>query len=354
LKAAQRSLAKLEKRESELAAGAATVSDRREALEKAAELLTGSITARKTATEAAKAADKAEADADRQAEESGFDSTKAAEDAARDDTTLEALKRDLAVYDQRLALVTKQLDEDLAGIDPDEEIDLGPATEAAQEAGASYKEASEIAGVASDRFETFRRETQAVAGYYEELGPLRDAARTSAELWRMTNGENDRKMNLSIFVLATRLRQVIEAANRHLQSMSDQRYELLYSGDKKGNAMAGLGIEVFDSYTSEARPTTTLSGGESFYASLALALGLAEVVQQESGGNRQETLFIDEGFGTLDPESLDKVMDVIDSLREGGRSVGLVSHVEELKNRIAAKIVVTPGQDGSTLEVTNG
>ncbi|MGB0121111.1 MAG: SbcC/MukB-like Walker B domain-containing protein, partial [Solirubrobacterales bacterium] len=103
-------------------------------------------------------------------------------------------------------------------------------------------------------------------------------------------------------------------------------------------------------YTSETRPTTTLSGGESFYASLSLALGLAEVVQQESGGRRLETLFIDEGFGTLDSETLDQVMNVIDSLREGGRAVGLVSHVEELRNRIPAQIQVSKSREGSSIE----
>ncbi|MBK8293899.1 MAG: hypothetical protein IPK93_03655 [Solirubrobacterales bacterium] len=156
-------------------------------------------------------------------------------------------------------------------------------------------------------------------------------------------------MPLSIFVLAARLRQVIDAANVRLRKMSGGRYELLYSGDKKGNAMSGLGIEVMDGNTSHARSTGTLSGGESFYASLALALGLAEVVQQESGGRRLDTLFIDEGFGTLDSETLDQVMNEIDSLREGGRTVGLVSHVEELRTRIPAQIQIEKDHTGSAI-----
>ena len=354
LEAARKSLAILAGKESDLAAGSATVSQRRESLEAAAELLARSINAATAAAGADEAASKAEADAARQAADSGFKSIVEAREAVLDEAALAELKTEAARHDERRALIQKQLEEQLADVNPDEEVDPGPATEAARAAASGSAQASEEAGVALDRLETFRKETGPVAGFFDQLEPLRDAARTSTALWRVAKGDNERRMNLSIFVLATRLKQVIEVANRHLQRMSDQRYELIYSGDRKGNAMAGLGIEVFDSYTSETRPTTTLSGGESFYASLALALGLAEVVQEESGGKRQETLFIDEGFGSLDPESLDKVMDVIDSLRSGGRSVGLVSHVEELKNRVTAKIVVTPGREGSTLEVLTG
>jgi exonuclease SbcC len=134
--------------------------------------------------------------------------------------------------------------------------------------------------------------------------------------------------------------------------MSSGRYELVYSGDVAAHgAASGLGIRVFDSHTSGTRSTGTFSGGESFYASLSLALGLAEVVQQESGGKPLETLFIDEGFGTLDARTLDQVMDVIDDLREGGRTVGLVSHVDELRNRVTARIEVHPTKSGSTIEV---
>jgi len=351
----RKSLKSLAAKEADLAGRAASVAERREELEAAVNLLTGFSDASKTANDAGDAAVKAEANAGSEATKAGFGSLEEAREASRDEATLTRLKSELSDHDERVALVRKQLEVDLVGVDPKEKVDLAPATEAAARAAAKYEEESEAAGVAENRLTTFRKETSPVAGYYEELGPLREAASCSSEMWRKTNGDNSKKMNLSIFVLATRLRQVIDAANIHLQGMSDQRYELAYTGDLEGHgAASGLGIEVFDAYTSESRPTSTLSGGETFYASLALALGLAEIVKRESGGKRLETLFIDEGFGSLDPESLDNVMDVIDSLREGGRSVGLVSHVEELKNRIAAKIVVTPSRDGSTLEVING
>jgi exonuclease SbcC len=157
-------------------------------------------------------------------------------------------------------------------------------------------------------------------------------------------------MRLQSFVLAARLEQVAEVASRRLHDMSGGRYLFLHS-DAQGRhgARGGLGLDVLDEYTGARRPTKTLSGGESFMASLALALGLADVVTAESGGTRIDTLFVDEGFGTLDPQALDAVMTVLDDLRRGGRSVGVISHVEELRQRIPARLEVVAGRDGSAL-----
>ena len=114
-------------------------------------------------------------------------------------------------------------------------------------------------------------------------------------------------------------------------------------------ARGGLGLDVFDEYTGTRRPTKTLSGGESFMASLALALGLADVVTTEAGGIQMDTLFVDEGFGTLDALALDAVMDVLDELRRGGRTVGVISHLEELRTRIPTRLEVISGRHGSRL-----
>ncbi len=163
-------------------------------------------------------------------------------------------------------------------------------------------------------------------------------------------GANRLKMRLQSFVLAARLEQVSEVASRRLQDMSGGRYTFLHS-DAQGRhgARGGLGLEVLDEYTGTRRPTKTLSGGESFMASLALALGLADVVTAESGGVQIDSLFVDEGFGTLDPQALDAVMNVLDELRRGGRTVGVISHVEELRTRITSRLEVVPGRNGSRL-----
>ena len=122
-------------------------------------------------------------------------------------------------------------------------------------------------------------------------------------------------------------------------------------GRARSGTRAGLGLEILDSWTDEPRDPCTLSGGETFVVSLALALGLADVVVQESGGLRVDTLFIDEGFGMLDQDTLDDVMDRIDALRAGGRTVGVVSHVSELRGRIPTQVHVTTGRHGSTVAV---
>ncbi|MDO5751862.1 SMC family ATPase [Arthrobacter sp.] len=165
-------------------------------------------------------------------------------------------------------------------------------------------------------------------------------------------GDNKLKMTLSSYVLAARLEQVAEAASVRLATMSDARYTLRHSDAKSGNKKSGLGLEVVDEWTGISRDTATLSGGESFMASLALALGLSDVVQYESGGLDIETLFVDEGFGSLDEQSLEQVMEALEGLRDGGRVVGLVSHVAEMKQRIPMHLHVHKGRNGSTLELS--
>ncbi|XAS66057.1 SMC family ATPase [Micrococcaceae bacterium Sec5.7] len=168
-------------------------------------------------------------------------------------------------------------------------------------------------------------------------------------------GDNSYRMSLNSYVLAARLEQVAVAASDRLVAMSDGRYTLQHTDAKAARgAKSGLGLEVVDQWTGHRRDTSTLSGGESFMASLSLALGLADVVQQESGGVDIETLFVDEGFGSLDEQALEQVMDALEGLRDGGRVVGLVSHVGEMKQRIGTQLQVVKGRSGSTLHISDG
>jgi len=163
-------------------------------------------------------------------------------------------------------------------------------------------------------------------------------------------GANGLKMTLTSFVLAARLEEVAAAASVRLLRMTQGRYSLVHTdGAASKGARSGLGLLARDGWSGQDRDTSTLSGGETFLASLALALGLADVVTAEAGGARIGALFVDEGFGTLDEETLDEVMDVLDGLREGGRIVGLVSHVSELRQRIPAQVHVTKTRAGSSL-----
>jgi exonuclease SbcC len=200
------------------------------------------------------------------------------------------------------------------------------------------------------------RELDALAadltGVQVELDERRATAEQVSALADLVNGRgaNTLRMRLQSFVLAARLEQVAEVASRRLREMSGGRYTFLHSdAQARHGARGGLGLDVLDEYTGMRRPTKTLSGGESFMASLALALGLADVVTAESGGVRLDTLFVDEGFGTLDAQALDAVMTVLDELRRGGRTVGVISHVEELRTRISSRLEVLAGRDGSRL-----
>ena len=183
-------------------------------------------------------------------------------------------------------------------------------------------------------------------GRAQLLTALADAARGT--------GDNNYRMSLNSYVLAARLEQVAVAASERLIGMSDGRYTLQHTDARAARgAKSGLGLEVVDQWTGQRRDTATLSGGESFMASLALALGLADVVQQESGGVDIETLFVDEGFGSLDEQALEQVMDALEGLRDGGRVVGLVSHVGEMKQRISTQLQVVKGRNGSTLHISD-
>lgn len=172
------------------------------------------------------------------------------------------------------------------------------------------------------------------------LADLVTAARGSA---------NQRKLTLASFAVRQRFRSVLEAASIHLDRMSAGKYELVLEDAARGNQQSGLGIGVIDSWTGRKRDPRTLSGGETFYVSLALALGLADVVRDESGGVAMETLFVDEGFGSLDQETLNLVLEQLDHLRSGGRVIGVVSHVTEMKEWLHDRIevVIEPDRTSS-------
>ncbi len=159
------------------------------------------------------------------------------------------------------------------------------------------------------------------------------------------------KLSFDRYVMGYVFREILEMANRRLDTMSGGRYELIYERNaSKENAKAGLEISVLDMTTGKSRPSASLSGGESFFASLALALGLSDVVQNHAGGKVLDTLFIDEGFGSLDHDMLDRAISVLGGLT-AGKMVGIISHVERLKESIPQQIRIKVGEKGSFLEV---
>jgi len=235
---------------------------------------------------------------------------------------------------------------------PEEPIDLAPAEDAATRARNAWlaavdadTRAQSVRGGLGATVEAAASEHAASAADAEEFEVIRGIADALAG-----RSGNTRKMALETFVLAAELEEIVGAANLRLRDMSDGRYELRHSDALAARgAASGLGIVVFDAFTGQTRPARSLSGGETFLSSLALALGLAEVVTARAGGVRLDTLFIDEGFGSLDADTLETAMRTLDELRQGGRTVGVISHVEAMQEQIPAQLTVRALPDGASV-----
>jgi exonuclease SbcC len=292
------------------------------------------------------------------AQHAGFADPADAIDAIRDDATITELAESLATADDRTAAARAVLAEsELAGIDPDIEVDVELAQGLLAEAVDEAEGTDRALSAAQRRQHDVEQLAERLRRAWRDQAPVEAAYRQMAGLADVINGrgQNARKMSLRSYVLAARLADVAVAATLRLQQMSQGRYSFVHS-DVAGprGTRGGLGLDVLDDYSGLVRPAKTLSGGESFLASLSLALGLADVVAAETGGALLDTLFIDEGFGTLDADTLDQVMNTLDELRAGGRVVGVVSHVEELRQRIPVQLRVRKARSGSTVELIAG
>ncbi len=244
--------------------------------------------------------------------------------------------------------------DDLAGLDPGQAGAVHAAAQAAaatltraQEAEQEVRAARDAAQARVGRLDQRLAEVQHAQESYEQLQEDTSAVIRLAGLAKGMDGH--RRMALTTYVLRQWFGQVVAAANVRLGAMSAGRYELRRTDDSGARReRTGLTLVVIDRHTGAERSPRSLSGGETFYTSLALALGLADVVKAEAGGVDLDTLFIDEGFGTLDAETLDQVMAVIDELRDRGRVVGIVSHVADLKDRVAERLEIRRLADGSS------
>ncbi|MFI5804917.1 AAA family ATPase [Streptomyces sp. NPDC051561] len=303
----------------------------------------------RTATQL-KAADDRLADA---AFKAGFTTPEEAASALLDDVRQRELQRRIDGWQAERAAVAERLREtDAAEAADRPAADLDGALAGVTAADRQQRDAASAYDAAQERCAALARLSGQAEEETRRLGPLREEYDRVARLAGLTAGtshDNERKMRLESYVLAARLEQVAAAATARLHRMSQGRYTLVHSDARTGGRRAGLGLHVVDAWTGRERDTATLSGGETFFASLALALGLADVVTEEAGGVRLDTLFIDEGFGSLDEATLDEVIDVLDSLRERDRSVGIVSHVVDLRQRIGTRLEVVKGRDGSAV-----
>ena len=243
-----------------------------------------------------------------------------------------------------------------AGVEPPTEEQTRAAAEALAAAEAASSSRATAVGRLDSLVATVRRQSAALTEVLERsAGLIAEHTRVRGLLDLVRGGgENLLKMPLTSYVLAGRLEEVAAAATERLLAMTDQRYSIEYSDAVGGRGNKGLELVIRDHYVDETRHPATLSGGETFMASLALALGLADTVQAEAGGIELDTLFVDEGFGSLDADTLDDVLDVVDTLRTGGRTVGLVSHVDRMRQEIGVRLEVRKDRRGSSLAVHDG
>ena len=293
--------------------------------------------------------------AEREAVDRDFAAAELASSALLGPDDQAALDEQVTAWAARLAaLRSSAAADDLAGLDPGQADAVHAAAQAAADVLARAQEAEQEVRAARDAAQA------RVGRLHQRLAEVQDAQDAFDQLQEDTSAvirlaglakgmDGHRRMALTTYVLRQWFGQVVAAANVRLGAMSAGRYELRRT-DESGTRRerTGLTLVVIDRHTGAERSPRSLSGGETFYTSLALALGLADVVKAEAGGVDLDTLFIDEGFGTLDAETLDQVMAVIDELRDRGRVVGIVSHVADLKDRVAERLEVRRLADGSS------
>lgn len=354
-------LQELDTKLQELRSGKKNLSDQVSELQGKSDGLTQSVQALQSLIDARQALGKAESSWTTERQAAGFDSVEDFNAAILDGDERERLRQlHRADADLSSAIATLEKSEDYRaaeelrakGIGAPSEEELNDARTQAVVAEEHYEVAREQVVLAATRLERHDQSVCDLQRLRSDAGPVIEAYRRLRGLAEVIRGggENLYKMTLSTYVLAARLEEVAIAATERLGAMSGGRYSLHHDDSKQGNAKSGLGLRVLDSWTGKYRETQTLSGGETFMASLALALGLADVISHHSGAVDMQTLFVDEGFGSLDAETLEEVMQALENLRAGGRTIGLVSHVAEMKQRITNRVSVLKTQHGSTIQ----
>ncbi|MFX3623197.1 MAG: AAA family ATPase [Ectobacillus sp.] len=279
----------------------------------------------------------------------GFAEVSAYEAAKLTEQEQESLKETVQAYYSSVAVLNKQIEElrnELAGKQP-----------------ANLEEMQADIGAMQELVSRLLEQHQGMKGHIEKMKELKNnilaieaqireeesVFQEIVDLFEVIKGDNESRISFERYILIEYLEQIIQAANERLRKLSNGQFYLKRSDRvEKRNRQSGLGLDVYDAYTGQTRDVKTLSGGEKFNASLCLALGMADIIQAHEGGISIETMFIDEGFGSLDEESLTKAIDTLIDLQKSGRLIGVISHVQELKNALPAALEVTKQKDGSS------
>ncbi|MCB1171563.1 MAG: hypothetical protein KDK25_14550, partial [Leptospiraceae bacterium] len=273
---------------------------------------------------------------------------------APDESELEARQATIDEYyqkKQRIATILEGLQKE---VKDKEQPDLESLEKSAREFQESLKKAEEELEKARGEISEQEKRRQNYDDLIHRRQKTEEKNRPLFELANDLTGRNARNINFETFVLNHYLRTVTMHANHRLLNLSDGRYELIVSSDiEHGNRQTGLNLDIMDSHTGIPRSVKSLSGGEKFLASLSLALGLADAIQERAGRIEMDSLFLDEGFGTLDSEALNRAMGILEEIREN-RMVGIISHVDELKRTVPCQVRLVRTRKGSKITVHRG
>ncbi|BCB37374.1 exonuclease SbcC [Bacillus cereus] len=280
-------------------------------------------------------------------EQSGFTDQPTYKEAKLSDAEMEMIQKEIQSYYSSLEVLAKQIEELHAELKDKEYMDITALGEHIKELEINLdiikekrQRAQNAVTYISDLHENIRR-------IDEQIHEEEKAFQELVDLYEVMKGDNESRISFERYILIEYLEQIVQIANERLRKLSNGQFYLKRSERvEKRNRQSGLGLDVYDAYTGQTRDVKTLSGGEKFNASLCLALGMADVIQAYEGGISIETMFIDEGFGSLDEESLTKAVDALIDLQKSGRFIGVISHVQELKNAMPAVLEVTKQKDG--------
>lgn len=280
-------------------------------------------------------------------EQSGFTDQLTYKESKLNDAEMDKLQQEIQSYYSSLEVLTKQIEELKADLKDKEYMDISSLDEQVKELEISLdiikekrQRAQNAVSYITDLHENIKR-------IDEQIHEEEKAFQELVDLYEVMKGDNDSRISFERYILIEYLEQIVQIANERLRKLSNGQFYLKRSERvEKRNRQSGLGLDVYDAYTGQTRDVKTLSGGEKFNASLCLALGMADVIQAYEGGISIETMFIDEGFGSLDEESLTKAVDALIDLQKSGRFIGVISHVQELKNEMPAVLEVTKQKDG--------
>ncbi|MGG0664226.1 SMC family ATPase [Viridibacillus arvi] len=297
--------------------------------------------------ESRKLLEQAQEDFKQAVENAGFEKGKDYLAARRDESQCQKLKEECQQYKNTIHALSTQIDEEKEQVADKELVDLTLVTEAVNQLKQNYEMA----------FEQWNNSKKYRQNAHQLIIDLSEVSKNIAELeascgriiglYDLLRGQNHMKISFERYVQIEYLEQIIHAANQRLKPLSNGQFNLIRSDRQEARGkQSGLGLDVYDAYTGQTRDVKTLSGGEKFNASLCLALGMSDVIQSFQGNIRIDTMFIDEGFGTLDEESLTKAIDTLIDLQKSGRMIGVISHVAELKAAMPAILEVTKSREG--------